>query len=104
MKTIITKIRAAWDKLPASAQSALRALVTTFAAVFVGVAAPLLPAIIDSLPYVGNTPDFTATKALTIAAITAGVAAAIRAVAPLVKDYTIALCVWAFKRLTPPAK
>jgi hypothetical protein len=98
-----TKILALWAKLPERAQSALRALVFAFVGTFVALAAPLLPAIYDSLPYIGTAPNFQTTKALTAALVTSATVGALRVAIPLAAIYTKALIGWVVGRLTLPA-
>ena len=97
MKTITTKIKALWAKLPERAQSAVRHLVTTFVVTFAVTAQPLLAGI-------WAAPDLKTSKSLALAGILAAGVAAVRVVTPLAKDFAVALCVWAFKRLAPAAK
>ena len=97
MKTTAKKIKALWARLPDRVQSAVRHLVTTFVVTFAVTAQPLLAGL-------WAAPDLKTAKALALAGILAAGAAAVRVVIPLVVNYGKQLCVWAFKRLTPPAK
>jgi hypothetical protein len=90
-------LKSLWAKIPPRAQSAVRHLVVTFVVTFAVVAKPLLAGI-----YLVH--DLHTAKAFLLATVLAAGAAALRVVVPLLKNYAVALCVWAFKRLAPAAK
>jgi hypothetical protein len=96
MKAIIKKVaekaRAAWEKLPARTQSAIRHLVTTFAVTFAVTAKPLLDGI-------WVAPDLKTGAALASAAVIAAGTAAVRVCVPLALIYAKALVAWALSKL-----
>ncbi len=88
-----TKLLAAWAKIPARAQSAIRHLVTTFIVTFAVTAQPLLAG-------VWAAPDLKTAKALALAGIVAAGAAAVRVCVPLALAYGKSLAVWLLARLS----
>lgn len=85
---------ALWAKIPTRAQSAIRHLVYTFAAVFVLTAKPLLDGI-------WAAPDLATAKALGLAALIAAGTAAVRVCTPLALGYSKALVLWLFSKILP---
>lgn len=76
MKNLKTKVAAAWSKVPASVKTQGWHVALTFAVAFAAVAAPAIPALVQNVEG-GKLPDMDVVHALVVAAIAAGVKAAI---------------------------